>query len=40
MIPLALILYWLEIWILSHALIEVKQRRPLVIGLEEHNGYS
>jgi exosortase len=33
MIPLALILYWLEIWILSRLLIETKYEAPLVLDL-------
>ena len=33
MIPLALILYWLEIWILSRLLIETKYERPPLLDL-------
>jgi exosortase len=33
MIPLALILYWLEIWVLSHLLIEIKYEAPLALDL-------
>jgi exosortase len=33
MIPLALILYWLEIWVLSHILIEIKYEAPLALDL-------
>ncbi len=33
MIPLALILYWFEIWILSRILIETKYEAPLVLDL-------
>jgi exosortase len=33
MIPLALILYWLEIWVLSHLLIETKYEAPLMLDL-------
>jgi exosortase len=33
MIPLALILYWLEIWVLSHILIETEQEGPQVLDL-------
>ncbi len=33
MIPLALILYWFEIWVLSRLLIETKYEAPLVLDL-------
>ena len=33
MIPLALVLYWLEIWVLSHILIEIKDDAPRVLDL-------
>jgi exosortase len=33
MIPLALLLYWLEIWVLSHLLIETKYEAPLIFDL-------
>jgi exosortase/archaeosortase family protein len=33
MIPLALVLYWLEIWVLSHILIETEQEAPHVLDL-------
>jgi exosortase len=32
MIPLALLLYWLEIWAISHMLIEPESRAPLVVA--------
>jgi exosortase len=32
MIPFALVLYWLEIWIFSHILVEVKEA-PVVVGV-------
>jgi len=34
MIPLALFLYWLEIWAFSHALVQTEHQGPLVVGLE------
>jgi exosortase len=34
MIPFALLLYWFEIWILSHLLIETKREAPLLLELE------
>ena len=33
MIPFALILYWIEIWILSRLLIETKYEAPLLLDL-------
>jgi exosortase len=33
MIPFALILYWCEIWILSHILVETTIDAPMVVGL-------
>jgi exosortase len=33
MIPLALVLYWFEIWVLSHLLIEIKHEAPLALDL-------
>jgi exosortase len=34
MIPLALFLYWLEIWVFSHTLVQTESQGPLVVGLE------
>lgn len=35
MIPLALFLYWLEIWVFSHALVQTEEHQgPLVVGFE------
>lgn len=34
MIPLALFLYWLEIWAFSHALVQTEHQGPLVAGFE------
>ena len=33
MIPLALVLYWCEIWVLSHVLVEVQERVPVLLGV-------
>jgi exosortase len=33
MIPLALLLYWLELWILSHILVETKRQAPLPLDI-------
>jgi exosortase len=33
MIPLALFMYWFEIWLLSHLLVETKYEAPLVLEL-------
>jgi exosortase/archaeosortase family protein len=35
MIPVALVLYWIEIWILSHILIETRHEAPQAIDLME-----
>jgi exosortase len=32
MIPLALGLYWCEIWVLSHVLVEMEERSPVLLG--------
>jgi exosortase len=34
MIPLALVLYWCEIWVLSHVFVEVEERVPLLLRAE------
>jgi exosortase len=36
MIPLALLLYWLEIWILTRLLSETNYEAPIPIGLSDH----
>jgi exosortase len=33
MIPLALLMYWFEIWILSHILVEPEPKEPMPVGL-------
>jgi exosortase len=37
MIPLALLLYWFEIWILSRILVEPEPKAPMPVGLPGHN---
>jgi exosortase len=37
MIPLALLMYWFEIWILSRILVEPEEKAPMSVGLSGHN---